>query len=133
VTIDVQLEQPVHMGTLAVVAGRSNRIALDGKLLGEGQWEGKVQSGGHTLRVTAPGMTPYQSEVVIQDDQLRRIQVSLTPLVKPSVPAWVWITGGVALAAGAVVGGVVLARPDPAPPIRGTLTDPVPTSIGGRF
>ena len=34
-------------------------------------------TGGHTLRVTAPGMAAYQSEVVIQDEKLRRVVVQL--------------------------------------------------------
>jgi hypothetical protein len=133
VSLVVKLERPVHLWMLAVVAGPGDRISLDGKPLGEGRWEGKVQSGGHTLRVIAPGMTPYQSEIVVQDDQTRRIQVSLVAVVKPGPPAWIWAAAGAAALVGAVVGGVVLLRPDPAPPVDGTLAGAVQTSFGGRW
>jgi hypothetical protein len=93
-----------------------------------------VQSGGHTLRVTAPGMIPYQSEIVIQDDQTRRIQVSLLAGERSGPPMWVWAAAGAAVLVGAVIGGAVLLQPDPAPPVDGTLGGAaVQTSFGGRW
>jgi hypothetical protein len=68
------------------------------------------------VRVTATGMIAFQSEVVIQDDQTRRIPVTLQPLEGDGVNPWYFVVGGgVLLAAGAVVGGILLAQPgDPA-------------------
>ena len=37
------------------------------------RWEGALPSGGHTLRVSAPGMLAYQAELTIEDDKARRV------------------------------------------------------------
>jgi len=132
-TVDAALEPDLHRGKLIVEAGPKDAISLDGKTMGLGHYEGDLASGGHTLRVTAPGMTPFQTEVVIQDDQTRRVPVTLTPLPKEiSLAKWGWIGGGSALLIGAVVTGVLLLRPETSPPVEGTLGSPYyPTSLGG--
>ncbi|WP_437510373.1 PEGA domain-containing protein [Sorangium sp. So ce1099] len=133
--IEVRLAPQVHAGRLSVVASPGDRIALDGKLLGQGRWDGAVSSGHHVLRVTAPGMVPYESQIVIQDEALSSVRVGLTPLERTAgVPVWAWITGAaLVVAAAAVVTGGVLLQPEPAPPIRGTLGDARPTGLGGRW
>ncbi|MGK3990635.1 PEGA domain-containing protein [Sorangium sp. So ce136] len=135
-TLEVRLLPQVHTGRLSVLASPGDRIALDGKLLGQGQWDGAVASGPHVLRVTAPGMMPYESQIVIQDEALSRVSVGLTPIERTGgTPVWVWITVtalGAALVAAVVAGGV-LHQPEPAPPIRGTLGDARPTGLGGRW
>jgi hypothetical protein len=109
VALALRLEKEIHRGRLIVEAGPNDMIYLDGKAVGRGRFEGSVPSGGHTLRVTAPGMTAHQSEVLIQDDKTRRIPVTLE---KPSDSGkWFWIAGGAALLIGAAVGGVVLFQP----------------------
>ncbi|MFS8067183.1 MAG: PEGA domain-containing protein, partial [Byssovorax sp.] len=70
-TITAALERDLHQGRVAVTAGPKDLIAVDGKAVGQGKWEGKLSSGGHTLRVTSPGMTTYQAEVLVQDDRSR--------------------------------------------------------------
>jgi hypothetical protein len=66
----------VHEGTLIVTAPDGAQITIDQQPVGVGHYEGKVSSlGGHTLRVTAPGMRPYQSEVVVADNASRTIDV----------------------------------------------------------
>lgn len=45
------LERDVHEGRLVVSAGPEDLIAIDGRAVGRGRWEGIVKSGGHTLRV----------------------------------------------------------------------------------
>jgi hypothetical protein len=82
-TVDLPLLQKapepppeVHEGTLIVTAPDGAQISLDQQPVGVGHFEGKVSSkGGHTLRVTAPGMRPYQSEVVVADNASRTIDV----------------------------------------------------------
>lgn len=105
------LERDVHEGRLVVIAGAEDLISLDGRAVGRGRWEGVVASGGHTLRVTAQGMTPYQSEVVVKDGEARRVQLSLTPLAQGQVARWLWIAGGAVLVSGAVIGGALLFQP----------------------
>lgn len=134
VILQVDLEEEIHRGRLVVSAGPNDFIAIDGKQVARSRWEGWLPSGGHTLRVTAEGMQAYQSEVLIQDDQVRRIDVTLNPIPKSDVTKTVlWIVGGAAVAAGAVVGGVYLFKPSQPQPVEGTINPHVvQLSFGGR-
>jgi hypothetical protein len=68
----------VHEGTLHVASEPGARLSLDGQDIGgSGRFEGRVKSGGHQLRVTAPGMRSFQSEIFISDDEVRTIDVPL--------------------------------------------------------
>ncbi|MEP7120262.1 MAG: PEGA domain-containing protein [Byssovorax sp.] len=130
-TLTAALEKEVHQGRVTVAAGAADLISIDGRAMAQGKWDGQLSSGGHTLRVTSPGMTIYQSEVVVQDDKSREIQVTLTPLPKASSTSkWLWIAGGAALVAGAVVTGAVLYKPTQRPAVDGTLGT-FPLSHGG--
>ena len=122
VTLDVQIEKEIHRGRLVVKAGANDIIFVDGKVIGKSTWEGSLPSGGHTLRVTSQGMTPYQSEVVIQDDQLRRVDVTLLAVPRDATKTVLWIVGGAALAAGAAVGGAFLFKPSSQPAVEGSIT-----------
>lgn len=115
--LDVKLVKIVHEGRLAVTAGASDTIAVDGKVVGVGTWSGVLASGGHMLRVTAPDMRPYQSDVLISDNDNRSLAITLDKDVKPGggVPAWVWIGGGVLVAGGIAVGSYALFRPSDKP------------------
>lgn len=71
-------EEPVvHEGTLKVTTLPNAQIILDGEVVGTGSVERKVKSGGHTLRVVAGGMRPYQTEVLVSANQTRTIDVPL--------------------------------------------------------
>ncbi len=129
--VTAKLEREVHKGLLVIEAGPKDLIALDGKAVGLGRWEGALPSGGHTLRVSAPGMLAYQAEVTIEDDKTRRVPVTLNAAPgSPDKTTWIWLTGGAILAAGAVVGSVFLFRPNEAPP-QGTIGT-FPLSFGGK-
>lgn len=104
IALDIALKKEIHQGRLIIAAGKDDVIRLDGKLVGQGSWDGAASSGGHTLRVTAPGMKPYQTEVIIQDNVVRRIHVTLDPEPRTGVPTWALITGSALLAVGAGVG-----------------------------
>jgi hypothetical protein len=122
VAIDVQLEKEVHRGRLVVIAGENDIIALDGTTIGKGRWEGTTSSGGHTLKVTAPGMAAYQSEALVRDGEVRRIEVTLNPQARTDTTRTVlWVVGGAALAAGAAVGGFFLFKPSESPTVMGTI------------
>jgi len=85
VTVEAKLEKVVHEGRLAVNAPAGATIFLDDKQLGVGKIDQTVTSGGHQLRITGPGMRPYQSEVVIQDRETRTLDISLESLELPKV------------------------------------------------
>lgn len=110
VALTVRLEKDLHRGRLIVAAGPNDMIYLDGKAVGRASFDGSLPSGGHTLRVTAPGMTPHQAEVLIQDDKTRTIDVTLNA-VPESGGKWLWIAGGATLLVGAAVGGYFLFKP----------------------
>jgi hypothetical protein len=73
----IALVKQVHEGTLVVEAPAGAAVFIDDRQVGVGRVEQKVASGGHQLRVTAPGMRPYQTEVVVQDRETRSLNVLL--------------------------------------------------------
>ena len=82
----VEAPKPVvHEGTLKITTLPNAEILLDQQRVGTGSYEAKVKSGGHTLRVVAGGMRPYQSEIVVGDDELRAIDVPLEAEPAPVV------------------------------------------------
>jgi PEGA domain len=91
-SLAVKLVAEVHEGELTVNAPRSATILIDGKRVGVGQFVATLASGGHTLRVEAPGMRPYQSEVMVQDREKRGVDVVLEALVAPV--SWIHETAG---------------------------------------
>jgi hypothetical protein len=110
--VDLKLHPVVHEGRVTITADPKDAIAIDGQATAVGSWSGALRSGGHTLRVTAPSMLPYQTEVLVQDGQSREIHVTLNP--EPSkgiLPAWVWVGGGVLVAGGLATGGYFLFKP----------------------
>jgi hypothetical protein len=125
--VAVKLVKETHEGRIAVSAGASNMLYLDGKLVGQGHWESAVPSGTHTLRVTELGMKPYQTEIVLNDKETRTLGVTLDPEAKKegSAALW-WVIGGV-LVAGAAGSTVYLATRNKdsgggtTPPILGTI------------
>jgi hypothetical protein len=80
----VEAPKPVvHEGTLKITTLPDAEILLDSQRVATGSYEAKVKSGGHTLRVVAGGMRPYQSEVVVGDDETRTIDVPLEKEPEP--------------------------------------------------
>jgi hypothetical protein len=84
--VEIALQPDVHDGRLTVTSQPDARIAIDGKVVGTGRFEGKLRSGGHTLRVEADGTRPYQSEVVLGDDENRSVDVPLEKILVPPPP-----------------------------------------------
>jgi hypothetical protein len=132
-SLDFKLEKEIHEGKLIVDVGPKDAIAIDDKLVATGHWEGVLASGGHTLKVTAPGMRAYQSEVTIADDKTRNVRVALEPIPKGATP-WPWIGAGGGVLLGAIIGGYFLFKPKPSDGIPGTITPgkvPIGFSFGG--
>ncbi|WP_438035129.1 PEGA domain-containing protein [Sorangium sp. So ce204] len=135
--LDVRLARPMNGGRLSIVASPGDRLALDGELLGEGQWEGIVPGGRHVVRVTAPGKVPYQAQILIQDEALSSVRVGLVPAEKlGGTPPWIWIVGAGAVVAAALSAGILLLH-DHNPAQVGTAEQsmgaPRPTGFGGRW
>jgi len=86
VTIDVKLEKELHEGRLIVHAPADATLELDEKPLGAGKFDGAIAAGGHQLRATAPGMRPFQTEVVVQDKETRSVDIVLERLAEPERP-----------------------------------------------
>ncbi|WP_437900050.1 PEGA domain-containing protein [Sorangium sp. So ce124] len=131
VALVARLDRAVHRGRLAIAAGQDDLIAIDGKVVGKGRWEGSVQSGTHALRVTAPGMAPHEAQILVRDDQRRRIDVSLERAAqRGGASKWLWIGGGAAIFAGALVAGALLF--EPGTPVEQGSLGTVPLGFGGR-
>ena len=82
----VEAPKPVvHEGTLKITTLPTAEILLDQQHVGTGTYEARLKSGGHTLRVVAGGMRPYQSEIVVGDDETRTIDVPLEKEPEPVV------------------------------------------------
>lgn len=122
--VHANLQKVVHEGRLVVRAGPKDAIDLDGELKALGQLDASLSSGGHQLRVTAKGMQPFQTEVVILDGQARTVDVTLQPQPGGGVPAWAWVVGATLLAGGAAVGGYYLLKPkdEPGSPTSGSIS-----------
>lgn len=113
-TVALKMKPIIHEGRLDVSAAEGATITLDGKVAAIGRFSGVLPSGGHTLRVTAPDKRPYQTELLVEDGKLRKVQVTLEDERKGGLPTWVWIGGGVLLAGGAaagIAGGVLSMKP----------------------
>lgn len=96
--LDVKLTAEVHEGDVHVTAQPGARIFVDGKPVGVGRWDGKVSGGGHTLRVEAEGMKPYQTEMVVNAGESRTIQTP--PLEKLPEPKLWWSAAETAVSIG---------------------------------
>ncbi len=79
-SVDIALKPEVHEGEMTITSSPSAHIFLDSTEIGVGSVKRKVSSGGHTLRVVAEGMQPYQTELVVADDEKRTIDVPLSPV-----------------------------------------------------
>src|SRR5262249_3624750 len=109
--LNIDLQRDVHEGTLVIQSSTDATIAIDSRPVGQGHWEGKLPSGGHLLRITANGMRTYQSDVVVEVIQMRRLDIALEPEAKPKgSAAWWWVAGGVVVA-GAATGAYFLLKP----------------------
>ncbi|WP_437970721.1 PEGA domain-containing protein [Sorangium sp. So ce260] len=130
VKVAATLEKEVHQGRLIVAAPPNAVISIDGRVVGRGSYDGPVPSGGHALRVTASDMVSHQSEVMIHDNQTRRVQVSLVPKPKESnIERWIWIGGGVAVLTGALLVGLGVFAAEP--PVDGN-TSPGSVALSAR-
>jgi hypothetical protein len=129
--IQAQISRIVHEGDLVVRAPENAAIILDGQLVGKEIYRTKIASGVHPLKVTKAEFLTYQTDVIVQDNKVRTVDVVLQPEPKKGIPTWaIIVIGGVGLAAiGGVVTAYALREPEPIKPA-GTLE---PGNVSVRF
>jgi hypothetical protein len=120
----IDLQPQIHAGQLAISAGAGDSISVDGKVVAQGQWQGRLSSGEHSVRIHAAGMRPYAQQVVIEDDKQRALFVSLEPEKSAGLWPLVWVGAGVLVAGGLAAGGYFLLRPAPAAQTKAGTWDP---------
>jgi hypothetical protein len=91
-------------------SGARDVIAIDGKVVGSGHFQGSLAAGEHRVHVTAEGKKPFDARIELSPGGQRSMEIALEDERK--MPLWPWIAGGAALALGAAVGGYFLLRPD---------------------
>jgi hypothetical protein len=110
---DIELALPLrpraHVAVLLVSADPEATVSVDGNVVGKGRFEGVEASGPHAIAVTKAGMRPYAAEIELREGERRTLDVTLE--AEHHAAIWPWIVGGVALAAGAAVGGYFLLKP----------------------
>jgi hypothetical protein len=123
ITQKVSLVPRKNSANLAVNAGAKDIIALDGKVVGSGEWRDSVPAGTHVVRVSNPGKRPYINELRLEVGMSRSLDVVLQD-EGGSKPLWPWIAGGAAILVGVGIGGYLLLKPDE--------TSPGPSGALGR-
>lgn len=123
VQLDVVQKAIVHQAKLVIDAPPGATITVDGLPAGTGHYEGVLPSGPHKLSVSAPGQRTHEADLVLRDDEVRSVAVTLQPLTVEDGPLfWPWILAGSVVAAGGLaVGGYFLFRPE-LEPVGGTIT-----------
>ncbi len=99
-----------HDGELIVSSDEGATVFVDERAVGVGRFDGVLAPGVHELRVSESGKVAYRTEVDLKDGETRTLQVTLEN-EKHKALIWPWIVGGVAVAAGAAVGGYFLFKP----------------------
>jgi hypothetical protein len=127
VEVTAKLEAVVHEGRLVVRAGKGDAIALDGHFRALSTFDGVLPSGKHRLRVTATGSRPFETNVLVEDDRTRALDVTLAPSpVAFGLPTWAWLAGGAAVIAGAGAATYFLTRST------GSERDALPSGSAGK-
>lgn len=89
-TVPLTLEKEIHEGKLVVQAPATATVTIDGRVVKPADPKQPITetlaAGGHTLRVTAPGMRPYEREVVVNDKETRAVEVVLEAETAPDRP-----------------------------------------------
>ncbi len=86
-------------------------VKVDGRETPGGRFDAPLVTGSHEVSVTEPGKVPYRADIEIRPDETRTMSLTLKDEEGGRAALWPWIVGGVAVAAGATLGGYFLFRP----------------------
>lgn len=128
--VDVKLKPEAKQGRLKILADPGDAIRVDGERVATGKYEGSLAVGSHEIEVTAQGKKLYRTDATVRKNETTSLRIILE--LEPSATqdtggsnlTWLWITGGVLLAAGAGVGTYFLVTKDSEaapPPVDGSL------------
>jgi hypothetical protein len=94
---------------IAVHAGEGDSIAFDGSVVGVTRWQGEVNAGPHTIRVSAPKRKTHELSLDLAEGSNRTVEVSLENEPRS---LWPFIAGGAVLVVAATIGGYFLFKPE---------------------
>ncbi|MBW2262068.1 MAG: PEGA domain-containing protein [Deltaproteobacteria bacterium] len=83
--VSFELVWIVKFGTIEVASEAPKSVVyMDGKEMGKAPWKGKVKTGTHLFEVKAKGYTTASKEVVVEEDEVRTIDVTPVILGEPA-------------------------------------------------
>jgi|HubBroStandDraft_1064217.scaffolds.fasta_scaffold10765_2 PEGA domain-containing protein len=109
-SLSVTLVVQRHAGHLIVASDPNATVVIDGQSAAKGGFDGPLPVGTHEVQVTESGKLAYKAQVDLRDGETRSLDVTLEN-ESQGAPIWPWIVGGVAVAAGAAIGGYFLFQP----------------------
>jgi hypothetical protein len=119
VALDLSAERHeghVHIETMPATSS----IEIDGKIVGSGQFDGPLPTGGHQLIVKKPGYVTYTTEITLNDDQSRDVKATL--LEERGGTNWLaWGIGTVLVVGGGTVAGYFLFKPTNESAVQGNI------------
>ncbi|MEZ4439490.1 MAG: PEGA domain-containing protein [Polyangiaceae bacterium] len=118
--ITLSLVVELREGKLKIITGFEDAvIEVDGKVVGQGAWEGNLDEGGHRVIVKKDGYEEYVGEVALSPGQERKVRITLEP---ERDNAWIyWTITSVAVVAGASVASYFVFKPTESSQVTGTL------------
>ncbi len=100
-------------------------IEIDGRVVGQTMWEGILPSGGHQVVFKKTGYDPITQELVVQNDQIRKVNVTL---LETRSNSWIWWTiGTVAVVGAGTAVSYYVFKPNDAQPFTGTFSNGIVT------
>jgi hypothetical protein len=110
--LDVKLQPAIDEGRVRIHTSPKNVVILDG-VSGYGNWDGRVATGPHSLKISAPGMHSFEPDLVVAANKTSTFDVTLQP--DNGGPVALWVTGGAVVVATVVVAVLSVFHPEPAP------------------